>query len=268
MPPPRIREPTPADSHETTVTRLPTVLSAGGGEQWSATPQHDHPGDELVFIEQGPAVVKTGEHLLKGDSGSLFLFPKGCVHDQQNLPGTRSWFVVFRCRGRRFPRTPRLLQIGLNDPLASWFPELCRQHLASDGVPTAVSALLLAVLERLAALDARSVADHALPAPVSTAIRFLEQRLVEDVTAAEVAIAAGVSPSHLRALFHQHLGVSPHEHHQHVRLDLAAKLLRTSYLSVGEVAAACGWQDANYFGRIFTKRFSASPRTWRTRHRV
>lgn len=268
MPQSRTSTPTPVDSHETPVIRLPTILSAGGGEQRSATPPHDHPGDELVFIEHGSALVTCADHDFAGARGSLFLFPQGCVHDQRNLPGAHSWFVVFHCRGRRFPRSPRLLQLAPDDPLQRWFPELCRQHLASDGVPNAVAALLLAVLERLAALDGRSLADQALPAPVSAAMRRCERHLTEDLSSTTIARAAGVSPSHLRALFRTHLGVSPQEHHQYLRLDLAAKLLRTSYLSVGEVAAACGWSDANYFGRIFTRRFAASPRTWRTRHRI
>ncbi len=264
----KIRESTPTDSHAKTVVRLPTVLSAGGGEQLSATPLHDHPGDELVFIERGPVVVHAAGHRLQGDSGGWLLVPKGCIHDQQNFPGTCSWFVVFNCRGRRFPRSPRLLHLAVNDPLAIWFPQLCQQHLASDGVGTAIAALLLAVLERLAVLDARSVADHALPLPIKAAMRMLEQNTAEEMTAAAIAAIAGVSPSHLRALFQQHLGMSPRDYHCQLRLDLAAKLLRTSYLSVGAVAAACGWQDANYFGRIFSQRFADSPRAWRSRHRV
>jgi transcriptional regulator GlxA family with amidase domain len=79
---------------------------------------------------------------------------------------------------------------------------------------------------------------------------------------------AGVSPSHLRALFHRHLAVSPSEHQVRLRLDLAAKLLRSSYLSMAEVAAAVGWQDANYFARRFAQFHGKRPRAWRQEHRA
>ena len=265
---PLSRDPTPADSHGTTLTRLPGILSAGGGEQLGYTIPHDHPGDELVLIGRGRVEVTVGDLVLAGGPGSLFLFPRGCAHDQRNHPGTTSWFVVFDCRGRRLPKAARMLVLGEDDPLRRWFTEICAQHLAADGVPLAVSALLLAVLERLTALDARALADQALPEPVTRALRLLERHPADELSADAIAKTAGVSPSHLRTLFARHLGAGPQEHHRQLRLDLAAKLLRTSYLGVAEVGEACGWQDANYFGRLFLKRFGASPRTWRSRHRV
>lgn len=254
----------PSDPDETTLARLPLVLSAGGGDQGEgATAPHEHDGDELVLIARGRALITAGGADFVGRAGSLFLFPRGARHDQRNQRGTHSWFVVFRCRGRRFPDRPRVVDLAPGDPLRRWLPDISR-HLR-DGATGVAAALTLAVLERLGALDARLLAPRALPRPVSRALRLIEAQPTADLSAAALARAAGVAPSHLRTLFRRHLGASPGTVHRRVRLDLAAKLLRTSHLGVGEIAAACGWRDADYFARQFTRRFGSSPRAWRRR---
>jgi transcriptional regulator GlxA family with amidase domain len=254
---------TPVDPDETPLVRLPTVLSAGGGEQHGDTEPHDHPGDELVFIERGHATVRTAAGTLRAAPGTVMLFPRAVAHDQANAAGTRSWFVVFRHRGRRLAREPRSVVLAAGDPLRRWIPELCRHHLAADGVPAATAALLQAVLERLAALHERMLADRGLPAPLQAALRHLQANLAADMGSAALARSAGVSPSHLRTLFRRHLGLSPVQHHRRQRLDLAAKLLRGSAMPIAAVAKAVGWSDPDHFARLFARRYDRRPRAWR-----
>lgn len=255
---------TKAHAHETALVALPEILSAGGGDQHGHCPQHDHPGDELVLVESGTVRVTSGEAVFDGVPGTLFLFPRGVFHDQDNPPGARSWHVVFRCRGRAFPREPRAVLLAADDPARLWVPQLARGHLDPGGVPRTNALLLLAVLERLGAL----AEQQALPSALAAAVRHLEAHPAEEVLAADLAQSAGVSQGHLRTLFRKHLGLTPQEHHEQLRLDLAAKLLRSSYLSMADVAGAIGWSDANYFARRFAKRFGKRPRAWRVEHRA
>src|SRR4051812_32204965 len=104
------------DPDETTLARLPRVLSAGGGDPGAATPVHDHPGDEIVLIERGRALVTAAGADLVGSAGTALLFPRGCAHDQRNQPGTRSWYVVFAYRGRAFPRRARVIDLPADEP--------------------------------------------------------------------------------------------------------------------------------------------------------
>ena len=80
-----------------------------------------------------------------------------------------------------------------------------------------------------------------------------------------LARASALSASHLAALFRQHLGCAPMAWLQQQRLELACRLLRNAYLSVAEVAAACGYPDANYFARLFRQRHGCTPGAWRRR---
>ena len=53
------------------------------------------------------------------------------------------------------------------------------------------------------------------------------------------------------------------EHLQEKRLSQATFLLRTTSLSVEEVAAAVGYENKSYFHRIFSEKYGLSPRKYR-----
>ena len=53
------------------------------------------------------------------------------------------------------------------------------------------------------------------------------------------------------------------EHLQEKRLSQAAFLLKNTSLSVEEIALAVGYENKSYFHRIFTKRFSTTPRRYK-----
>ena len=54
------------------------------------------------------------------------------------------------------------------------------------------------------------------------------------------------------------------EHLQEKRLSQAAFLLKNTSLSVEEIASAIGYDNKSYFHRIFTERFSTTPKKYRT----
>ncbi len=76
---------------------------------------------------------------------------------------------------------------------------------------------------------------------------------------AELARRVGVSPSHLRFLVRQSLGVGPGCYVRRIRLSRARHLLETTTRSVREVAAACGFRSAAVFSRAFKRETTHPP---------
>ena len=74
-----------------------------------------------------------------------------------------------------------------------------------------------------------------------------------------VAEQCGVSAGYLSRLFSEHLGVPFNDHLNSVRLDVAQRLLQDGDRTVKEIAYAVGYQDPNYFSRIFKKYTGHSP---------
>lgn len=98
---------------------------------------------------------------------------------------------------------------------------------------------------------------------VLQATRQMQRRLEEPLTLQAVAASCHVSPSYLQKLLRRQLGLSYSQYLQSARLAQAEYLLRSSSLSVKEVAAAVGIPDANYFSRVFRKCHGCSPRAFR-----
>ncbi|MEI8195864.1 MAG: helix-turn-helix transcriptional regulator, partial [Phycisphaerae bacterium] len=86
-------------------------------------------------------------------------------------------------------------------------------------------------------------------------------------TIKDFASRMGYSRSYLtRKLSRQWLR-SPGMVLREVRLNEAAKLLRTTKLSVGEIAASVGYSAPSGFGRAFMQHYRQSPRAYRHTHR-
>lgn len=92
------------------------------------------------------------------------------------------------------------------------------------------------------------------------AIGYMRNNYLAPLTIRQVARQVGVSDRHLRTLFHTHLGQSPLEYLNRIRMKKAITLLQDTDLSVKEICFQCGFQSPQYFSRIFKRHMGVSPR--------
>lgn len=83
------------------------------------------------------------------------------------------------------------------------------------------------------------------------------------LTLDHIATRFGMSVRSLNRRFRHATGRSPMQYLQQIRLDNAKELLRSTNLSVAEVAFACGYTDNSYFAAQFRRSISLSPRAYR-----
>lgn len=100
---------------------------------------------------------------------------------------------------------------------------------------------------------------------IGAAIGYLEQHLGESVTLEELTVLSDLSASTLNRAFRRAVGLPPLAFHLRLRIRRAADLLRTTDLSITEVAGQTGFDDANYFARQFRKSMGISPSSYRKR---
>ena len=67
---------------------------------------------------------------------------------------------------------------------------------------------------------------------------------------------------YLSTVFKRHAGVGIVEYLHTVRIQHACTMLRQGFTSVSDVAARCGYPDAQYFSKVFKRRMSISPREY------
>ncbi len=84
------------------------------------------------------------------------------------------------------------------------------------------------------------------------------------VTLSEIAAHFHRSRSHVSHLFKTNAGVSLRAWCNDLRLSDAKHLLRSTELSVTEIAYEVGFEDASYFIKLFREKFGVSPRKFRS----
>ncbi|MBE6788045.1 MAG: AraC family transcriptional regulator [Ruminococcaceae bacterium] len=88
---------------------------------------------------------------------------------------------------------------------------------------------------------------------VKNAVKFIQYNFANNIDVSDIADHVGLSRSHLYRIFVRHLSLSPNEYLTQYRINQACILLRTSGLSVGEIASSVGFDDQLYFSRVFKK---------------
>lgn len=93
---------------------------------------------------------------------------------------------------------------------------------------------------------------------------WLQDNFARSVRVQELARQFNMSVRTLNRRFRTAVGRAPLEYLQEVRLNNARDLLKQTNLTIAEIAALCGYQDAAFFTRLFRKHFQSSPRAYRS----
>ena len=98
---------------------------------------------------------------------------------------------------------------------------------------------------------------------VDEAVRFIHLNFHRKLTVREVGAACNVDDRYLYNLFVKHVGISPKQYLNEVRLYNAAVLLRESNCTITEAAFSVGFADVLTFSRFFAKATGMSPTAFR-----
>lgn len=94
---------------------------------------------------------------------------------------------------------------------------------------------------------------------VMNAVKYIQFHFSQDISIDDIADSVGVSRSHLYRVFMSNVGQSPIDYLTDYRISEACQLLRTSQLSISEIAVSVGFFDQFYFSRVFKKRKGVPP---------
>jgi len=109
--------------------------------------------------------------------------------------------------------------------------------------------------------SSRALTPTMLEARVQKILRMVESDAT--FTIRDLAVEFHLSPSYLQRLFRHQTGVCMGEWLNEQRLQRAAHLLASSYMSVKEIAHAVGYEHASSFIRAFERRFAQPPAHYR-----
>ena len=92
-----------------------------------------------------------------------------------------------------------------------------------------------------------------------------DERVVRGSISSGLPKQVNLSRSGLYLIFKAEMKTSPARYAKVKRMEAAARLLETTYLSVKEIAAQVGFHDQSHFVRDFKKQYGHTPTKYRNR---
>ena len=154
-----------------------------------------------------------------------------------------------------------VLETLLNRSLTPDYPFSAEQNLFEFDVQT--SGLLTQLIMECISSAGTSSKSQRIPPMVSDIRSYLTAHYNEKVTLERLASQFNLDPYYLQKLFKRYMGQSPMEYIIYLRMNRAKSLVRTSNMSISEIAYTVGIDNISHFTRQFKKQEGMTPGQYR-----
>ncbi len=216
----------------------------------------------LSFAASGRIVYRKGEKITTEDTSHAVFLPMGGTYDlkctaEGHFPLINFTTVeVLREDILSFP-------FSRHGAFTDKFHSL-REAFFSYGSTARAMSILYDILDELSREN--TVSEHRA---VTYATEYMLKHFSDAALSTQaLASAAGVSDAYLRRLFKERYETSPKAYLQSLRLRHAKELLSLGFLSVGEIAAECGYASIYHFCRAFKSEIGMTPTEYAKRYPV
>lgn len=262
--------------------RLHTMPTSAGYEvrtdssyNWNGRQRGQTPFTVLQYTVagEGNLLYERRRYRLKAGDTMLVIVPHS--HRYWLEDGGRWEFFWISMSGQEAVRIHRTIQAAFG-PVLRLRPETV-EHIAGcclrlvDGegeTPGAASAIAYEAVGALfddvfGSQSASSTTDE--DAIMRHVVEYIRANLDKPLTVPHLAEESGFSRAHFSRMFTNSEGVPPAEFVLHERMRHAGRLLSShSLLPVKEIAILTGFDDPNYFAKVFRRFFGTSPTEFRT----
>ncbi|WP_332074999.1 AraC family transcriptional regulator [Paenibacillus sp. GYB004] len=101
------------------------------------------------------------------------------------------------------------------------------------------------------------------PEPVRIAIRYIQSQYAAPLSLDDIAANAGLSKYHFSRVFLSKTGIQPMQYLRKIRIEKASAQLAQSTKSIETIARETGFDNSNYFIRVFKSIVGLTPNQYR-----
>lgn len=142
---------------------------------------------------------------------------------------------------------------ALQQAITLWNRKNALDHLQAQVYVTEI------VLELIKEYTTRSMSEPNRSTSLSWVPAYMQYRLSESLSVEEMAQKALMSRSYFSMHFRNQFGLGPHQYLLKLRLDNATDLLRSTDLSLQDIADSCGFSSVHHFSKMYKLRFGYPP---------
>ncbi len=238
---------------------------------------HSHKVHEMYFLESGEVTYFVGNKIIPLKAGELLFVPKGTLHYtsyENNFPVYRH--TLYISDEEIFPELSQYIEKLTEEPhiiipsdklyhisgIFKKFQQEERRPYEDKGLMyKLLFSQLVIMLARYRKTD-KSTVIPPLQRTIQDVARFIESNITADLRLEALARKFSISPSHLSKQFKILTGTGLNEYVNICRVNVGESLLLETDLTVTEVAFKCGFNDSNYFTRVFKKIKGVTPKAY------
>lgn len=98
---------------------------------------------------------------------------------------------------------------------------------------------------------------------INRTVEYIRMHYMEGISLEETAEALNITPEYLSMLFKREMGMNFSVFLKKFRISHAKRLLKGTDMKIYEVAEACGYNNSNYFTKVFKEETGISPADYR-----
>lgn len=229
--------------------------------------------NKLYLILDGEGWLKIGDQELYPMPGQLILMPAGTIQSYSTIsdrPFLKYWchFTATVGDSEVFSWLDVPFCYDITDPagMTDAFRELVQaHHQRTVSSRLKEKSVMLDILSRMFELAPPTIHPDKTEEMQRLSIvqQYIQNHLQEELTLEQMAATIHLHPNYFIKYFKRHFGTTAQKYLSIKRMEQAKLLLRTSSLSIKEIADATGFESANYFSKTFRKRIGYSPSEYR-----
>ena len=230
--------------------------------QQSPIERHTIRFHELTLLISGEMVYYVDGVRYDLCSGDIIYLPSGSVRQREIGQALNDYVSInFHCT-ECLPLEP-LSKNSINNELKMLLN--CMDSMYSSRLSELSKNKMCHLLEAMVIHIAETISDKSNSSSLSSIITsYLYSHYQNKITLKDISQLTYFSAAYCESEFKRQMGKSIIQYLLDIRVEEAKRLLSESSMSCSRIAAAVGFDDANYFSRIFKKKTGYSPLKYRS----
>ena len=227
----------------------------------------NYPGYSIMLITSGECRVTTSGRTSKASEGQVVLLNGYKPHSYYTAGGLKACWIHFD--GRMAPYFYEAVTAKKGNTILLSNPYNCKKLIRTiyeiyDQNRLIREAVLSKYLtDMLNELLLDQTAENQAAKKVHESIHYMNEHFHEPLSVHDLAAHVYLSPYYFIRLFRQVTGSTPHDYLLNLRISHAKYYLKTTQISVKEIAFACGFTSESSFCNTFRRRIGSSPGRYR-----
>lgn len=252
---------------------------------------HWHENMQIYFFTQGNAIVTCNKNQYYVKENSIIIINNNDLHSLESLTNNLKFYTIRINSDFLFSNQIDICQTKFFSPLSQ--NQISFKHLIEGdiNVLTCINQIIneyfsaeigheLAVkssIYNLIVILLRNYIDKFLTKKeinskinrlknFDLVFKYIDQNYSNKITNSDLANILNISTYHFCRTFKELSGKTSTEYINQIRLEKAIEYLSKENLNITEIALICGFENINYFSRLFKKQYKIAPTKFRKNH--